>query len=462
MTKANPNTAGGKVDLKDSRDDQRSGRKSLLTPSVSFLLVASYVAFFLSGFGTFLDGIQPYSWRAFPLYIYCAALLLILQRQIIDNANQARLAQHVDPILPIRQVFIIVASLIPLLYAGWARFFGGPSNPLIFPLTYVLLDTIALAGFAYDISTFRPHEDQDGFFGRDTPDPASSQQTTAREGMKVDLGPRVAYLLAWASEAASLAVFCILVGAILAVLATGVTLPFGFAIPRYVDVDLRWLHVFNITALQDVNLALGFFASFVALFLFGASAVLIANNVEMYMFFKSLWFAFVRSFKHAIRSFRVAVSPLIWVIPAFAIAIFAQHVTTFFREASATPLPHGIGDLFSPFNPGNWSNLGEGSLDIGLAILAIGCVLLAFLLGEPDGEVVKEALRRIAAAGRILVALVPLFLLSLMVFNAGLYVTFGAPIPFQLLTATITAAALAAVYASVFLALSRRRVTKRA
>lgn len=431
------------VPRKENKENDAPDASVLMRPITFILLFVGYVAFFLSGFGTFLEHIGPSSFRAFPLYLYCILLLLILQRQIIERANNARIKSGMEPIAGLRRVYIGLASLVALLYAAWAGFFGGPANPLVFPLTYVIVDLIALIGFAYEI--LEPKKPSGRLFGDIGRARSTSRWSTSSPEI-IALENRVHVVMEWASEAASLAVFCILAGVILQLIAgyVVVSLPFG-------------AHFFSLAYLWQFNIALGFLAGFIALFLFVFIAVQIASATETARFYELLLIVVRYSFEHALASFRVAVSPLIWLFPAFAIAAFAQQVTTFFATAASAVLPHGVVDLFNPFSATNYSYLSDGAIDIGLTIASVLAVLFASVLSEADTHYGAQAARRVAALGRMLVALVPLFLLSLVVFNAFLYITFESPLPFQLLAATLTTAVIAAVYAFVFWLGSRKR-----
>lgn len=405
------------------------------------LVGTAYVACLISGFGTFLDKVGTYDLRALPLYMYTALLLLNLHRQIIAETNHARDLNH-KPHIPVsRTVYTWFIILVTLAYAVWAYFLNGPNNPVRFPATYIVLNSLALATFLYEF--VKPVAD-DGMTGVRTATkdldtaPTSQLQSTADEAgiMRVQR---------WAAQAGGLAAFCLLVSLILQVLATGLRLPLGIVMPSYVTVSIQGLGIPRLMYLQDLDLVIGLFAAFVSLALICLIAALGANKGVPAPYWHRLGLVLQVALRQGWYSFRFAISPLIWVVPAFSMALFSQQAAGYFR-AAATARTGSVADFFNPFSPTSVKYLGVGLGDLLLALLAIGAVLVAIMAYEYDWSIIRQALSLVGAAVQIFVLLFPAFFLSLTVLNAGVVKVFGVPQPFQLITATIVTSIVALLY----------------
>ncbi len=112
----------------------------------------------------------------------------------------------------------------------------------------------------------------------------------------------------------------------------------------------------------------------------------------------------------------VAVAPLIWLIPAFAIAFFSQMVTEFLKRSAVT---HGtILDLFNPFSPVSHANYGLGIQTLLVGFFAAAMVALAVAIVEHDGSIMRYALDILNAATRVVLVTLVFFFYSLAVINA--------------------------------------------
>lgn len=409
------------------------------------LISAGYVACLLSGFGTFLDTMGPYTLRALPLFVYTALLLISLQGQIISKTNHARASSEKKPIPRTRTAFTWAISGIALLYAAWAYFLNGPDNPVRFPATYIILNLLALVSFLYEF--FVP-DSHDGVTGGHHMTESANADTGGQPAANADHGA-VSRVLKWAAKAGGLATFCLLVSLVLRVLATGLRLPFGIEMPPYVIVSIRWLPIPRLMYLQDLDLAIGLFAGFVTLALLCLATALDVNAQPTATYWQRVARLLQTALKQSWLSFRFAVSPLIWMIPAFSMATFSRQAAAYFR-ASAAARSGGVADLFNPLSATSLHYLPMGLADLGYAGIAIVAVLVAVAAYEHDRAIIRQALQLVGAAGRIFVFLFPAFFLSLTVLNAALTLVFGAPVPFQLITATVVTGIIALVYSLIF------------
>lgn len=405
------------------------------------LIGAGYAACLLTGFGTFLDSIGPYHLRALPLFLYAALLLITLQAQIVVETGKARkkTAQTQDEsssIPPARIVFTWIVTLLALVYALWAFFLNGPSNPFTFAATYLVLNILAWVGFLVDF--FQP---QAGIT-RHAMGRTQSEASAASFATKTADGLVTLPQLLWASRAGGLAVFCLLAALVLHVLANGLTLPLGIAFKPYVAVPITWFPLHRVMYLQVLDLAIGFLASFVALVLLGFVGALEANRQPASSMVGLGKHVVGLAFRLGSRSFQFAVSPLIWVVPAFCIAYFAQRAALYFDIAAHTHSTNPW-DFFNPGSVMNTTYFLSGLGDLALAVAAIASVVFAVAAYEYDASIIRQALSLVAAACRIFMYLLPVLFLSLIVLNVALVLVFGVPWPFQLIVAFLVTTALA-------------------
>jgi hypothetical protein len=94
----------------------------------------------------------------------------------------------------------------------------------------------------------------------------------------------------------------------------------------------------------------------------------------------------------------MVLSPLIWLIPAFAVAFLAQVNTHYFQQSAATP--GSFLDLLNPFSPTSRANFSLGMLAVLLAVLAVLGMLVAVALTEQSQHVFRRTLRVVETLGR--------------------------------------------------------------
>src|SRR5262249_49111245 len=115
-------------------------------------------------------------------------------------------------------------------------------------------------------------------------------------------------------------------------------------------------------------------------------------------------------------SLAVALAPLVWLAPAFAIAYFARTVTDYLNRSAGAQ--GTVFDLFNPFSPISRANYGLGLATVLLGLGAVVLVALAVAIVEREGGVVDYALEILRAAGRVLLVIWVFFIYSLAVINA--------------------------------------------
>ncbi|MBF6590074.1 MAG: hypothetical protein IVW57_06010, partial [Ktedonobacterales bacterium] len=306
------------------------------------LVLLGYVAFLITGFGTRLGAIRPV-----PLYIFLGLLLLTLQMAISENRSLAR------------AVYVLVTSGFALIYAGERAFNTSTQNFTRSPYTYIIINALLLAVFFFDaIDRRRAH-----------PSGLDAAVTAHGTDGGLDAADRqpVSQLSygAWATDFAGLAII-FYVAALLLDLLGPQNLLQRLGIPRigsaYVSVDLNAaLHLglnAPINHLENLDLVVALFATAISLLLLviigalvipdqrneGATAPATSDGYG-----RSLGVILRVALTQVLLSLRLVLGPLVWLIPAFSLAAFAQQVAAYLgfsaRFSGASLL-----DLFNPLS----------------------------------------------------------------------------------------------------------------
>jgi hypothetical protein len=113
---------------------------------------------------------------------------------------------------------------------------------------------------------------------------------------------------------------------------------------------------------------------------------------------------------------RLVAGPLIWLVPAFSVAAFADHVRQYFNASAHTS--SSILDLFNPLSPVSRNNIGLGLNTLVLGLLAVVAVVLAVAILESSADVFRRALTALRDAARSIALTMALFMYSLAAINA--------------------------------------------
>lgn len=347
------------------------------------LVFLAFAAFLLTGFGAGLGALQP-----IPVYLFLCLVLLTLQAEIGEQQT------------PTRALYTFLTSSFAVLYAGEVVYGIKQVNFTRNPATYVTLNAILLTVFLADVLVRRSRVDRPT-----TP--------SARYGR-------------WAVEAGALAVFFSITAFLLDLLGGQVVLQrLGFRIGKpYVTVDLNQMFHLSLGSpanmLEGLNLVLGICATALALGLLVVAGVLLPspnNGSEEVEVARSVWAILRSGVVRVLFSLRMVAGPLIWMVPAFSLAIFARQVAYYFNASARTPST--IVDLFNPFSRVSRANYGMGLTTLVLGLVAVVAVLLAVALMEQDSRLIGRTLRMFGAIARSVALTLALFMYSLAALNAA-------------------------------------------
>lgn len=402
--------------------------------TLPILVVLGYVALLVVGYALIIprgDALQP-----LPLYVYLGILLLALQGDISVNKSGGRI------------VYLFLTSGFALAYAGSAVFFTAADFTRS-PYTYIILTVLLLAVFVYDaIDRRRAHPMGLGA----TPPEEESPRL-----------PRFSFQ-SFGSDFAALAVLFFVVWALQDTLGPQSLLQAlhlkdllnGVIPPNHATVDLNaalGLHLDpSISLLQSIDLLIALAATAIALLLLGIVGVLsIASqqppstdatreSPSVTAFGRNLRSIIQSALDHVLLSLRLVLGPLVWLIPAFSIAAFAQRVTEYLNTSYAEPTTN-ILVLFSPLSKAARDGIATGIADIVLGAVAVSTVILAVTVVEHNAKVIRDTLRVLRLAGRTIALTLAFFIYSLAALNA---VVILAPphydhAPFQVGTAGLAA-----------------------
>jgi hypothetical protein len=354
------------------------------------LVGLAYTAFLLTGFGRSLD-----AWQAVPVYLFFCLVLLTLQEIVSTDRSFSRF------------VYVLGTSAFAVAYAGEFVF---PIHKLDFtrnPATYVLGEAALLVAFAMDMG------------GR------SRQRAQTRKGSSATAEQNaIERFGAMATDFAGLAVF-FLGSAFLLDLLGGQTVPHAIGVhlgPPYVVVNLdsmfhlHWSSPINL--LDGLDLVLGLAAAGVALMLLVMAGVLLpsADDVNRATVQRSFGQTVRDTLVQVIGSLRLVLSPLVWLVPAFALAKFAQQTAQYFNLAASAK--SRIIDLFNPFSPTGISYWRSGIGALLLGLVAVAAMVVAVLVIEQEPAVVHRTRHTFRLAGRAIALTWAFFMYSMALLNA--------------------------------------------
>ncbi len=406
----------------------------LPSPQIALPLIAilGYAAFLITGFGA---GLGP-SVQPLPIYIFLGLMLLALQAVISDNRSAARL------------LYIFLTSGFALVYAGFV-YFDRVDNFARSPYFYFIVNLFLIVVFIYDAIDRR----------RNRP----SQVMTTAEGDPLPAQLHPYSFGSFATDFAGLAILLYIAAGLLRIIASN---PFGATNePINLNLDQIGLHLANIPTLQQLDLVIAVGATAIALLLLGIVGVLAAagqgsgsgtSGIAVTNFFDTIRRIAIIAANQVLLSLRLVLSPLVWLIPSFSIAVFASQFTTYLNTSAATTSP-SILNLFNPFSAHARGNYGNAFADLGLAILAVAAVVLAVAVVEHDGRIIERTIEVLGVAGRTVALTLAIFTFSLAALNAFLVlIRPGTTEPFQIGGATLMALVAGIIFATFATVRSRR------
>jgi hypothetical protein len=425
----------------------RSNAPSFLPRQVllPLIVIFGYVAFLITG----ISAAGNDSLADNPpvvLYIYFSVLLVLLQIAISEDRSLGRL------------LYVFIASGFAIVYAGEAIFNAEGQKPGNFtrePWTYIIINALLFVVFIYDaINRRRKHPGSlTAGGGGDTAEP------------RVRNSP-ISYG-SFATDFAGLAILCFIAAFLLDALGARTALGWlGIRLGGpYVVVNLNTLlglHLPDpISRLEGLDLGIGFAAAAVSLLLLvivGALTLSGGENPAANLlrgeerFGNILGRILSQAVDQTFLSLRLVLSPLIWLIPAFSLAGFANNVAAYLHISAHTPNA-GILDLFNPFNATSINNLPNLGSVLLLGAIAVGTVILSVAIVEHDSSVIMHTLGIFRVAGRIAGLTLGFFLYSLAALNAGAVLFFDTRAePFQVSTGGLLALLLGialAIYGSL-------------
>jgi len=348
-------------------------------PMMVFL---AFAAFLLTGFGTGLGVLQPV-----PVYLFLCLALLTIQEHIAENRSLAH------------RTYVFLASTFAVIYAGELVFAIRPLDVTHQPMTYVIAEVILLVVFLGD--TFARHRHR-----------ALSETSSARLG-------------AFAIDAAATAIFFYGSAFMVDLLGGQAVLQhFGLRIGTpYVVVNLNTLFHLHLTSpantLEGLSLVLALAMSAVALGLLTMAGVVLPPTEQETAHadgLRSFWQILRDGLGQVVASLRLVIGPLIWLIPAFSVAAFADHVSQYFNACAR--LKSTIFDLFNPLSETSRANvaLGVGTLLLGLA--AIAALIVAVAVLEENPQIIGHTLATLGDTARAIALTWALFMYSLAAINA--------------------------------------------
>ncbi len=352
-------------------------------PMMVFL---AFGAFLLTGFGTALGALQPV-----PVYLFLCLALLTIQEHIAENRSMAH------------RVYVFLASSFAVIYAGELMFAVRPLDFTHQPITYVVAEAILLVVFLGD--TLARH--------RRCTQPSTPQSTSsARFG-------------SLAIDAAATAVFFYGSAFLLDLLGDQTVLQhFGLRIGMpSVVVDLNALFHLHLASpanlLAGLNLALALAATALALGLLTMAGVVLPSTDQETAHadgLRSFWQILRDGMGQVLVSLRLVIGPLIWLIPAFSVAAFADHVAQYFNACAR--LQSTILDLFNPLSQTSRANVALGISTLLLGLVAVAAMIVAVAVLEENPAIIRQTLMTLRDAARAIALTWALFMYSLAAINA--------------------------------------------
>ena len=401
----------------------------LPSPQISLPLIAilGYAAFLISGFGAGLGAAQP-----LPIYTFLGLMLLSLQAVISVNRSVPRI------------IYIFLTSGFALVYAAFV-YFDKADNFARSPTTYIVINILLVVVFIYDAIDRRRPESQG------LQSSTGHMPTTRRSSTIAPLS-----FGAFAIDFGGLAILLYIASGMLTVLTTT---RIGLLEQAIRPINLGF-SIGTVSTLPALDLVVAIAATAISLLLLGIIGVLAvagqgaaeSSSSAVTSFGGALGHIFQMATSQVLLSLRLVVSPLVWLVPSFSIALFADNFTIYLNKSAAIR-NSGILDLFNPFSANSQANYGNGFANLGLAILSVAAVILAVSLVEHDGIIIERTIQILGVAGRTVALTLVFFTLSLAALNTVLVtVQPKTTEPFQIGSASlmsIIASIVFAIYAAI-------------
>jgi hypothetical protein len=371
---------------RDSRPAHPSAPLRSYLPLFVFL---AYTAFLISGFGLGLGALQPV-----PIYVFYCLVLLTLQETLAADRSLAHTS------------YVFISSVFAVLYAGEVVFQLPHLDFTRNPMTYILLNAVLAGVFVYDLLNRR----------------------LRRSGERAGDTPLDRYA-SIASDFGAAAVFFFVAALLLDLLGHRTVLQWlGLSTNKpYVVVDLNAaLHLSLqgvVSQLQGLDFVLGLVAlAGAGVFLVIAGTLLPASEAadpqhggadgEVPFPLRRMVRA---AAAEAVYALRTVMGPLVWLVPAFCAALFAQVMTHYFRVAAFAP--GGWLNLINPFSPIDVANFVVGLWAALLAILAGYGMLFAVVVTEQSPRVFRGTVDAILTLGRGVTLSLAFFMATLSTVN---------------------------------------------
>ncbi len=329
------------------------------SPQITLPIVAilGYTAFLVSGFGAGLGEAQP-----LPIYAYIGVLLLALQAVITDDHSVSRL------------LYIFITSGFALVYAAEVYFNQQP-NFAREPTFYLIYNFLLIGIFIYDAVARR--------FRTTTP---------AGKPLPIYAQPPRNVFAVLAADFGGFAVLMYVAYGLLNLITLGPIghnqTPINLSLQDSYGVSIGH----NITTLPQFDLVLAIAASAIALLMTGIVGVLAVAGQPITpevpgqgarTFGGNLARIAGQAGNQVLLSLRLALSPLVWLIPSFSIARFSDSITQYLNKSAAQP-NSTILDLFNPFSARSIGNYPDALLDFVLLLVSVAAVILAVAVVEHD------------------------------------------------------------------------------
>jgi hypothetical protein len=362
---------------RDSRPAHPSAPLRSYLPLFVFL---GYTAFLVTGFGIGLGSLQP-----IPVYVFLCLVLLVLQETLSADRSLA----HVT--------YVFITSAFAVLYAGAVVFGVRQLDFTRTPMTYILLNAVLAGIFLVDlVSRRRPW--------------ASAR----REAMPLGTYATVA------SDFGAAAVFFFVSALLLDLLGSQLVLR-RLGLPTgkpYVIVDLNTtLHLAlhsPVNLLDGLDFVLGLAAlAGAGVFLVIAGTLLPASEESG----EGIPFSRLArdAAEQAIFGLRMVLIPLVWLIPAFGVALFSRQMARYY--ALAAKAPGSFLDLINPFSATSRASLDLGMSALLLAILSCCGMLFAVFVTEQNPHVFRRTAEALLTLGRGIALSLAFFMYTLAVVN---------------------------------------------
>jgi hypothetical protein len=348
-----------------AKDSQRIPRVFSRQVTLQLLALLTYVAFLVAGYST-LPVRADDDVRALPIFGVLSLLLLGLQILISENCSLTRI------------VYVVVTSGFAIVYAADSVVFGAQQQFMRAPITYAILNALLLLVFVYGAFNRR----------RRNPQALSAQ---AEPGVVGGSPARFTYATV-ASDFGGLALLGFIAWGPLAL----VQVLLG------VSVEVSGLRLPGVTTLGDLDRDLGLAAGVLALVLLVIVGLLLgitSERIDPAAFWRVCRSVLGTASDASSLSLGLALSPLIWIVPALSITLVSQRVTDYLAQAAA--LQGGTpGEVFNPFHPTSQQSYRVAVENLGLELLAVAAVLAAVIEIEHRADIITRAVRVVGAAGR--------------------------------------------------------------